>query len=491
VIEPAAVPATESRSARLIRRIYRYRRLLQIKPFDTSTPEGRSSERYRRVAWSTTMSLVARVLGLATSLISVPLVLGYLQTERYGMWLTISSTVAALGPLDLGIGLGLLTVVADAYGRDDREAARRAISTAIAMLSLISVVALVIFGLVYFAIPWSSVFGVKSPTAVAEVGPTVAVVFVAFAMGLPLSVVGQIQMAHQSGYVSSGWAIVGNIGSLLALILIITMHGSLPVLVAALTGVGLIAALLNGVVLFGKQRPWLRPRLNEVDFRTARPLLKTGSFFLLLQLSGLAAYNLDNFIISQILGAKAVPEYALPGKLFYLAPTLLGYVLSPLWPAYRESIARGDVPWVKRTLRRSIMLAASINIPNTIFMVIAAPFILDIWLPAGDKVHPTTLLLLGFGAWTLINTLNGPFAILFNGANIVGFQAGCSVLMATANVIISVYLIQRIGVAGAVYGSVISQVIFVLIPDLWYMRRLLRRLEVGRAASGTAADTGP
>ena len=67
------------------------------------------------------------MVGLATSFISVPLVIGYLGSERYGMWITMSSLVAALGPLDLGIGLGLLTVVSDAHGRDDRAAARRAI----------------------------------------------------------------------------------------------------------------------------------------------------------------------------------------------------------------------------------------------------------------------------------------------------------------------------------------------------------------------------
>jgi len=119
--------------------------MLRLRPFDTSTPEGRSAERYRRIAWSTMLSTIARLVGLATSFISVPLVVGYLGKRRYGMWLTMSSLVAALGPLDMGIGLGLLTVVSDAYGRDDRQAARRAISTAVAMLTTIAALAVVVF----------------------------------------------------------------------------------------------------------------------------------------------------------------------------------------------------------------------------------------------------------------------------------------------------------------------------------------------------------
>jgi O-antigen/teichoic acid export membrane protein len=129
---------------------------------------------------------------------------------------------------------------------------------------------------------------------------------------------------------------------------------------------------------------------------------------------------------------------------------------------------------VKRTLRRSIVLAALVNIPSTVVLVVAGPLLLHVWV--GSLVHPTTLLLVGLGTWTIMNTLNGPFAMLLNGANVVAFQAVCSVLMAVANVAISIYLVQRIGVSGAVYGSVISQLVFILIPEVWYVRRFLRRL---------------
>jgi O-antigen/teichoic acid export membrane protein len=411
---------------------------------------------------------------MATSFVTVPLIGNYLGGDRYGIWLQMSSFVAALGPLDLGIGLGLLSVVSDAYGRDDREAARRAISTAVAMLSMIASITVVIFGVAYFLIPWARVFSVTTEPAMSEAGPAAAVLFGAFALGLPLGIVGQVQLAHQAGYISSAWAIAGNLGSFVALVTLIALHGSLPLLILALTGVGLVTAIMNGWFLFRRQRPWLMPRLRDVDLRTAKPLLKTGSLFLVLQLAGLVAYSLDNVVIAQIMGSRAVQEYAVPTKLFVLAPTLLSYVLMPLWPAYRESLARGDGAWVRRTVRRSITLAALVNIPSTLVLVVAGPFLLHIWV--GSLVHPTTLLLVGLGTWTILNTLNGPFSMLLNGANVVGFQVACAILMAIANVAISIYLVGRIGVSGAIYGSVISQVVFIMLPELWYVRRLLARL---------------
>jgi O-antigen/teichoic acid export membrane protein len=250
--------------------------------------------------------------------------------------------------------------------------------------------------------------------------------------------------------------------------------------VIALTGVGLVAAALNGWFLFRRHRPWLMPRRRDVDLSTGRSLLRTGALFLALQVAGLAAFGLDNLVIAQLLGTQMVQEYAVPAKLFMLAPILLSFALTPLWPAYRESLARGDGAWVRRTVRRSIALAAVVNIPSSLILVVVAPWLLQVWV--GSAVHPTQLLLVGLGLWAMMNTLNGPFAMLLNGANVVRFQATCVVAMAVANVTISIVLVQRIGVAGVVWGSVIAQAVFVLLPESWYVRRLLMRLPTIHAA---------
>jgi O-antigen/teichoic acid export membrane protein len=459
-------------------RLWSSLRSLRLRPFDTSTPEGRSAERYRRIAWSTLLAGVGKVISMGTGFISVPLVIGYLSSDQYGMWLTMSSLVAVLGPLDLGIGLGLLTILSDADGRGDRETARRAVATSLTMLLTIAAVVLFLFAAAYAFIPWSRLFNVNTAAAASDAGPAAAVLVTSFALGLPLGIIGLIQLAHQSNYISSLWAIAGNLGSLAVVVTVISLHASLPILVVALTGVGLLAALLNGAALFRYQRPWLRPQRRDVDRKLMSPLLRVGGLFMVLQIAGLIGYQLDNFVIAQIMGAGAVQEYAVPVKLFSLAPTLLSFALMPLWPAYRESLARGDWAWISRTLRRSLLLAAAINIPSALFLTFAGPTVLHLWV--GDKVHPTFVLMLGLGLWLAMNTLNGPLAMLLNGANAMGFQAACAILMAVGNVTISIFLVYRIGVSGAVWGSIIAQAVFVVLPSIWYVPRLLRRLRQAR-----------
>ena len=121
----------------LLQRAGQARALVRLTPFDTSTEEGRSKERYRRVALSTVVSAGAKGVVVLTTLVSVPLTVGYLGPERYGLWMTISATIAMLGFGDLGIGLGLLNVVSEADGKDDRGAAARYVSSSFFMLRII------------------------------------------------------------------------------------------------------------------------------------------------------------------------------------------------------------------------------------------------------------------------------------------------------------------------------------------------------------------
>src|SRR3989304_9412708 len=68
---------------------YPFFSFLRTTPFDTSTDEGRSKERYRRIVLTSVTSFVSRAVLAGCALVSVRLALNYLGAERYGRWLTI------------------------------------------------------------------------------------------------------------------------------------------------------------------------------------------------------------------------------------------------------------------------------------------------------------------------------------------------------------------------------------------------------------------
>lgn len=449
-----------------------WRHSLRLRPLDTSTPEGRAGERNRRIAWSIAISIVARGILIAVTFITIPLMVGYLGAERYGMWLTLSSLVAILGPLDLGVGNGLRQLVSEANGRDDIEMARRGISTAAVILSGIALVVLLVAPVLGIAVPWAAVYNVSTPLAVEEAAPTTVVLLALFAIGLPLSIVGVVQAARQSAYLTSAWSIVGGLGSIAMLLIVIASGGGLPVLVLAMTGSALVVAFINSGVYFGRQARSIAPRLRDYSPTTVRPLLTTGMLFLVLQVAGLIGYEIDNLVIAQVLGPEYVQQYAIPMKLFLLTPALLSPALMPLWPAYREAIGRKDSAWVRQTLRRSLRITFGVNVAAAALLVILGPMILEAWV--GSAVSTTPALLVCMGLWAVAFSMSAALAMIINAANGIRVQAILAIMMASANAILSVLLVSMIGIVGAVIGSLIAQVVFILIPFTWYVPRLLK-----------------
>ena len=82
--------------------------LIRLRPFDVSTEGGRSRERYRRAGFTAAAAFAAKIVAVAAVFVTVPLTLNYLGSERYGLWMTISSVSLMLGFADLGIGNGVL-----------------------------------------------------------------------------------------------------------------------------------------------------------------------------------------------------------------------------------------------------------------------------------------------------------------------------------------------------------------------------------------------
>ena len=452
---------------------------LRLRPFNAATLDGRSKERYRRAALTSIASACARAVSLGTMLIAVPLTVRYLGTERYALWMTISSVVAMMGFADFGIGNGLLNAISATHGREDRTVAARFVSSAFFMLGAIGLLLLLITVFGYRIVPWASVFNLRSQLAIREAGPACAVFIAIFALNLPLGVVQRVQMGYQEGYQTHIWMAVGSVLGLAGILAAIHMRAGLPWLVLAMSGGPVLATTMNGSVLFGAERPWLRPRISNASSVAARRVFHTGLMFFVMQVSMTVGYQADNIVLAQVLGADSVAQYAVPMKLFSIVPTLLAILMMPLWPAYGEALARGDRHWVTKTLKRSVVLGLGISVPTNALLIFFGREIVHGWV--GPQISPPMTLFWGLGIWGILTGLSWPFAMFLNGIDAVKFQAICATLMAVSSILLSIFLTRRIGISGTIYAMITAQIFCVLLPLAIYMKRLLNRLNAARS----------
>jgi O-antigen/teichoic acid export membrane protein len=458
-------------------------RLLCDPQEDLDSPEARSRERRRRVILSALASALARALALATIFVSVPLTLNYLGTERYGMWMTISSLIAVLSFADLGMGNGLLNSVAYAHGKDDVVAIRRFVSSAVLVLSLVALCFFMAFALGYHWLSWPALFNVRSELARSEAGPTLAIFIALFALNIPLGIVGRVQTGLQQSFNVSLWQCVGSVMALLNILIVIHLKAGLPWLVVAVLGSPTVAAMCNTVHFFGRARPDLCPRRDAISREAIRHIMRTGFLFLILQIVAAVAYASDNLVIAQFLGASAVTEYAIPERLFSLIAMALAIMLAPLWPAYGEALSRGDVGWVRNAFGRSLARALGVAAVLSILLVVFAPRIIALWV--GHAVNPPLLLLAGLGLWKVIEAGGNAMAMLLNGANVVRLQLVVAVLTGLSALTLKILLVGQIGVAGTVWASIIAFSLISVVPlSLW---AIPRALNVGPLSNETQA----
>jgi O-antigen/teichoic acid export membrane protein len=454
----------------------RLRKLFTLKPHDTATESGRSLERYRRATLTSAAAVAGRAVGLLATLISVPLTIHYLGTERYGIWMTISSIIALFGFADLGLGNGLLNAISVSHGRDDRDFARKCVSSAFFLLAGLAGSLAIVFVVCYPWIPWHRVFNVSPELGTQEAGPAMAVFFGCFLVGMPLGIVSRIQMGYQQGFVNAAWQAVGSLLTVLCLLGVIWLRGSLPVLVLALAGAPLLATALNSVALFSRNMPWLVPTWSEMSWGAARQIGRTGLMFLVLQVAVALQSSVDNLIVAQFIGPDAVAQLAVPARLFSVAGAAVMIALIPLWPAYTEAIARGEVAWAQRTVVRSTTLAASVSLAIAVPLILLGKPIVHAW--AGASIQPSQSLLLGLGCWMVLSAVGSSISMFLNAANILAFQTGCAVAVGLVGTLLKTWIAGTYGSEGIIWTTNATYAVLALVPLLLSAPLVLRRQRV-------------
>ncbi len=399
--------------------------------------------------------------------------------------MVLVSIIAAMGFADLGIGNGLMNAVSEAYGKDNRSLAREYVTSALALMLCIATFLTVAGAVGYPFLPWMRLFNVKSEAVAAEGAKAFLVLYGSFIVSIPLGVIMRAQAGLQKGYASQIVNTAGSVLSLGAMLVVIWVHGSLAWLVFASVFAGIIATMFNGWLLFW-QHPWLVPSWHAYRGTSASKILKLGLMFFLLQCAFAVGFASDNVVIAQVLGAAAVAAYAVPQKLFSAVTILVSMGLVPLWPAYGEALARGDVAWVRKTFVGSLWLASAVSVPLCILLVLAGPWILRV--AVGKSLHAPMSLLVTLAIWGIVGAVSGAVAMLLNGAGIMKVQSILSAFASVSNLALSIFFTRRLGVMGVCLGSIVTQLLITLPVCYFLVRNLFRRLgksETGNGPKGT------
>lgn len=415
-------------------------------------------------------SILIKGGSIGISLLLVPLTINYVNADRYGIWLTISSIVAWFSFFDIGLTQGLRNKFAEAKANDDDDSAQVYVSTAYAVLGIIFTVLWGVFIVINPFLNWSNMLKV-SPDLSDEISLLVVIVFTYFCLQFVLRIITTIITADQEPAKASLIDLIGQIVSLLIIIILVSATGgSLIYLGIALCAAPIIVLVGANIFFFSKKYKSYKPSLAKVKFSYAKSLFNLGSIFFIIQIASILQFESANIIISRNFGSVDVTDFNIVYKYFGVLNMVFMIFITPFWSASTEAFLKNDIKWIRNSIKKY-------NILNIFFflvgflMLMFSDVVYTLWLGEGTVNINFALSLWGFIYFSVM-MFESKYVSFLNGISALKIQFYSSILSPFVFIALVLIFIKyyKMGVYSLFIASIVANFNgFIIAPFQYYM----------------------
>ena len=403
-------------------------------------------------------SIGARALTSLSPLLLVPITYDYLGTERYGLWMAITSVTSMFLWADLGLGNTLMTRLTPLLARDQLEEGSAIVAAAYRLLGRVAAAGLALLTIALFVLPWGALF---NATSSADARAIAGVTLAAFIVNIPLALIHRVLFAQQRVPRSN---LINVIGASAALGLgAATVALDAPgLLVIAVVVAAPVAANAGATAVWLTRTTWAR--LTWKRSPDDRGLISTGLRFVLIGVMTALALNADYLIVAHTQSVEDVAAYSVVYRVFLALGILVTVVNLPLWPANADALARGDRPWVMSTTRKMMLLSGGATIAAGVLLIGCSGWI----FPAlsGGEVEAALPMTLGLTMFYALLAVASPLFMVQNAAAVLRPQTVGWGLFLASSVPIKLAVSEHAGPEWLPATSVALYALIVL-PSAW------------------------
>lgn len=322
-------------------------------------------------------SLAGIVVPMLAAIALVPLLMGRIGVERFGVLGLCMALVGYAGLLDLGLARAVTRQVADALGRGDPDEARAYLRAAsIALMALGAAAG----GLLLAAAPWLSMrLTTGVPALEQEALGTLRLVAVSLPLVMLSATMGGALEGMQRFRQVNALRMPFGVLSLLLPWLVSFVRIELTWVVAGLVAARVALLLALSITV---SRVWPRwHRGMRWDAQRLAVLLRYGGWLTVSSIVGPLMEYLDRFWISFVLGAAAVAYYTVPYDLLTRLSALATAVCAVAFSELVWARTKGDAvtPVILGSTFRWLMALVA---PVCVLAVAMGPELLKAWLGA-------------------------------------------------------------------------------------------------------------
>ncbi len=328
------------------------------------------------------LSMLLKGVSVLVTFLLVPATIDYVDSEIYGVWLTLATLFMWFQILDIGLAPGLKNKLTEALAVGDYQRGRRLVSTTYLTVAMIFIP---LSAILYFCLPlisWTSLLNVGQGYE-ESILQGLRIVSLMICVQMMANVIVSVLAAYQRVAFSQSFLVIGNVlAYILILILSKTVPGSLTLLVFVLGGTPILVTIIGSIVMYRGSCRDVRPSWRCIDLSMVKELLSLGSKFFLINIQWVVVYQTTNILISHVSSPEMVTAYNIAYRFLSLTLVIYTNVTYSLWTAYTDAYAKGDRPWMINMRRKMNKLLAMCLMLCFVFAAISVP-VYKIWV--GDK----------------------------------------------------------------------------------------------------------
>jgi len=438
-----------------------------------------------KVNFNIFVSFALRAISVASAFLTVSFSLKLLDTNKYGIWLAISSTVSWISVLDIGLANGLRNKIAEYFALKDYKSSKIDVSSTYAILLLIMVPVMLIFCAIAPFINWNNVF--RTHLDEKELLYTLIVVFVGLTLQFVLKPIASVLQGDQKIHKANQIALVCNVSPLIPIIIGAKyLKGSILFLAMAQTMLPVVVMLIYSIVLFSGGYKNISPSLKNVDLKKSKALFGLSFAFFIVQIARVFILSTTEIIITRNFGGSYVTIYNLLFRYYGVAGMILYIVLASYWSAFTNAFALNDLDWVRTSMRKLIRMAFMFTGIVVLQFLLIKP-VFHLWV--GDKVPVPMSTSISMALYFIFCLFTDTLVIVINGSGRMRIQSIVTMITAVLHIPVVLFLIRyyHMGLNSIIYATSL----WVVIQGIMWRREIsviMHQSELRAAAVANDAD---
>jgi len=410
-----------------------------------------------------------KVLNVFLGFAMVSLIVDYLDTYKYGVWVTLTSVSAWFSFFDIGLGNGLRNKFAEAKAKNNMDEARVYVSTAYVVIGGIVIVLLALFFVVCFLLDWNIILNVtQEKVGGVELTRVALIVFVFFIVRFLSSLITSILLADQrASWVSFFDLFSKVIVFVLLMLMVYQKMESFELFALVVSAVPILLLTIFTFIFFQTSYKAVTPKISLFDISIAKSLLNLGAQFFIIQIAFFLLYQTNYFIITHLISPEEVAIYDVAFRLFTAFTMGFSVVMTPMWSAFTDAWHKAEFSWVNKTVNRLLKLWLLFIIAS-LGVLYFVDDIYAIWLKG--KINVPFFVSLLMSIVVMLNLWNTIFSTFLNGIGKLKLQLYFSIVSALVNLPLAIYLGKIYGIEGVLMANLLIGVVGGVIYFIQYKK---------------------